>query len=144
MFFWNSFYKLLTWALANHIDDKSTLVQVMGCIYLSQCWPRSMSTHGVTRPQWFEWDLSLSWERKAFQDFNKCIRRMYVLLKDVIKTSLKHPNRKANTTLCLTMNVNNPSINNDTVGNNLTAIVIFSLHWFCFVCTHVKRRICFS
>ena len=39
-------------------DDKSTLVQVMAwCFqspshYLSQCWPRSLSPYGVTRPQW--------------------------------------------------------------------------------------------
>ena len=39
-------------------DDKSTLVQVMvWCCqatshYLSQCWPRSMSPNGVTKPQW--------------------------------------------------------------------------------------------
>ena len=40
------------------IDGKSTLVQVMAwCCqatshYQSQCWPRSMSLNGVTRPQW--------------------------------------------------------------------------------------------
>ena len=39
-------------------DDKSTLVQALACChhatshYLSQCWPRSMSSYGVTRPQW--------------------------------------------------------------------------------------------
>ena len=39
-------------------DDKSTLVQVMAwCCqatshYLSQCWPRSLSTYGITKPQW--------------------------------------------------------------------------------------------
>ena len=39
-------------------DDKSTLVQVMAWCrqatshYLGQCWPRSMSPFGVTRPQW--------------------------------------------------------------------------------------------
>ena len=39
--------------------DKSVLVQVMACCrqatsyYLSQCWHRSMSSFGVTRPQWF-------------------------------------------------------------------------------------------
>ena len=39
-------------------DDKSTLVQVMAWCrqttshYLGQCWPRSMSPNGVTRPQW--------------------------------------------------------------------------------------------
>ena len=38
--------------------DKSTLFQVMAWCrqatshYLSQCWPRSLSPHGVTRPQW--------------------------------------------------------------------------------------------
>ena len=40
------------------INDKSTLVQVMAWCrqatshYLSQCWPRSLSPYGVTRPQW--------------------------------------------------------------------------------------------
>ena len=42
------------------IDDQSTLVQVMAWChqatshYLSQCWPRSLSPYGVTRPQWFK------------------------------------------------------------------------------------------
>ena len=45
----------------NLTNDKSTLVwtgQVMAWFhqatshYLSQCWPRSMSPYGVTRPQW--------------------------------------------------------------------------------------------
>ena len=46
------------WIPWNSIDDKSTLVQVMAWCrqatshYLSQCWPRSMSPYGVTRPQW--------------------------------------------------------------------------------------------
>ena len=39
-------------------DNKSTLVQVMAWCrqatshYMSQCWPRSVSPYGVTRPQW--------------------------------------------------------------------------------------------
>ena len=39
-------------------DDQSTLVQVMAWCrqatshYLSQCWPRSMTPSGITRPQW--------------------------------------------------------------------------------------------
>ena len=39
-------------------DDKSTLVQVMAWCrqatshYLSQCWPRSPTPYGITRPQW--------------------------------------------------------------------------------------------
>ena len=33
-------------------DDQSTLVQVITSHYPSQCWPRSLSPYGVTRPQW--------------------------------------------------------------------------------------------
>ena len=46
------------WISLDLTDDKSTLVQVMAWChqatshYLSQCWPRSMSPYGVTRPQW--------------------------------------------------------------------------------------------
>ena len=42
----------------NFTEDKSTLVQVMAWCrqatshYLNQCWPRSKSPYGVTRPQW--------------------------------------------------------------------------------------------
>ena len=48
----------LRWMTQNLPGDKSTLVQVMAWCrqatshYLSQCWPRSLSPHGVTRPQW--------------------------------------------------------------------------------------------
>ena len=44
------------WMSLNLTDDKSTLVQAWcrqaTSHYLSQCWPRSLSTYGVTRPQW--------------------------------------------------------------------------------------------
>ena len=48
----------LKWMPLDLIDDKSTLVQVMAWCrqatshYLSQCWPRSMSPNGISRPQW--------------------------------------------------------------------------------------------
>ena len=48
----------LRWMLLDITDDKSTLVQVMAWChqatshYLSQCWPRSLSPYGVTRPKW--------------------------------------------------------------------------------------------
>ena len=48
----------LIWMSLNFTDDESTLVQVMAWChqatshYLSQCWPRSLSPYGVTRPQW--------------------------------------------------------------------------------------------
>ena len=48
----------LRWMPRDLTDDKSTLVQVMAWCrqatshYLSQCWPRSMSPYGLTRPHW--------------------------------------------------------------------------------------------
>ena len=53
-----SFEIALRWMPLDLTDDKSTLVQVMAWCrqatshYLSQCWPRSMLSNGVTRPQW--------------------------------------------------------------------------------------------
>ena len=43
-------------------NNQSTLVQVMAWYcqttshYLSQCWPRSLSLYGVTRPEWVNGD----------------------------------------------------------------------------------------
>ena len=51
------------WVSLDHTYDKSTLVQVMAWChqatshYLSQCWPRSLSPYGVTRPQWVKSSL---------------------------------------------------------------------------------------
>ena len=56
--FRSSHYNALQWMPQDLTDDKSTLVQVMAWCrqatshYLSQCWPRSLSPYGVTRPQW--------------------------------------------------------------------------------------------
>ena len=50
--------RYLRWMPLTLTDDKSTLVLIMAWChqatshYLSQCWPRSMSPNGVTRPQW--------------------------------------------------------------------------------------------
>ena len=50
----------LIWMSLDFTDDQSTLVQVMAWCrqatnhYLSQCWPRSLSPQGVTRPQWVD------------------------------------------------------------------------------------------
>ena len=49
---------VIRWMPPNSIGDNSTLFQVMAWChqatahYLRQCWPRSLSPHGVTRPQW--------------------------------------------------------------------------------------------
>ena len=48
----------LRWTSRNLSDDKSILVQVMAWCrqatshYLNQCWPRSLPSYGVTKPQW--------------------------------------------------------------------------------------------
>ena len=53
-----SYEIILRWMSQDLSDDKSTLIQAMAWCrqatshYLSQCWPRSMSPYGVTRPQW--------------------------------------------------------------------------------------------
>ena len=53
--FWEIVFR---WMSLDITDDKSALVQVMAWCrqakshYLSQCWPRSMSSYSVTRPQW--------------------------------------------------------------------------------------------
>ena len=61
----------LIWVSQNFTDDQSTLVQVMAwCCqatshYRSQCWSRSLSPYGVTRPQWVDLsrqgDLFMHW-----------------------------------------------------------------------------------
>ena len=49
---------ILRWMPQDLTDDKWTLVQVMAWCrqatshYLNQCWPRSPTPYGVTRPQW--------------------------------------------------------------------------------------------
>ena len=64
----------LRWMPLDLTDDKSTLFQVMAWChqatshYLSQCWSRSMSPNGVTRPQWVN---SLAYERCG-RNFTKC------------------------------------------------------------------------
>ena len=48
----------LIWMSLDFTDDQSILVQVIAWCrqatshYLSQCWPRSLSPYGDTRPQW--------------------------------------------------------------------------------------------
>ena len=56
---WDILCEIVHWWISFDItDDKSTLARVMALYrqatsqYLSQCWYRSMSQYGVTRPQW--------------------------------------------------------------------------------------------
>ena len=59
----------LRWMSLGLTDDVSTLVQVMAwwrqvtSHYLSQCWPRSMSPYGVTRPQYVKsYSFGVAWQ----------------------------------------------------------------------------------
>ena len=67
---WEFSYEIaLRWMPLDLTDDTSTLVQVMAWCrqatshYLSQCWPRSMSAIGITRPQWVK-PLSVEFMKK--------------------------------------------------------------------------------
>ena len=60
---WGIAYEIaLRWMPLDLSDDKSTLVQVRAWCrqatshYLSQCWPRSMSPNGITRPHWVKFN----------------------------------------------------------------------------------------
>ena len=75
--FRSSYDNALKWMSWDLPEDKSTLVQVMAWCrqvtshYLSQCWPRSLSPYGVTRPQRVnsfipEWDIN-SFKDDKFQ-----------------------------------------------------------------------------
>ena len=56
--FKSSYDNVLKWKPHDLTDDKSRLVQVMAWChkatshYLNQCWPRSPTPYGITRPQW--------------------------------------------------------------------------------------------
>ena len=69
-----SFEFALIWLSMELNGDKSTLVQVMAWCrqatshYLSQCWLRSLSPYGVTRPQWVRgllWVVNSLWPSDA-------------------------------------------------------------------------------
>ena len=69
----------LRWTSLDLNGDKSTLVQVMAWChqatrhYLNQCWPRYLSSYGVTSPQWVD-ILRPSQNRRHFAgDIFECI-----------------------------------------------------------------------
>ena len=63
---------ILWWMPQELTDDQSTLVQVMAWCrqatshYLSQCWLRSLSPYGVTRPQWVKVAITSPWDELKF------------------------------------------------------------------------------
>ena len=71
---------ILKWMPLGLTDDESTFVQVMAWCrevtshYLSQCWPRSVSPYGVTRPQWVQW--LIAWWHQTIDYLNQCWLRI--------------------------------------------------------------------
>ena len=74
----------LRWTSLDLSDDKSTLVQVMAWChqatsrYRRQCWPRSISPNGVTRPQWVK-PKTLIESLRTFQ-FSKFLIKKFRIL----------------------------------------------------------------
>ena len=74
---WGISYEIaLRWMPLDLTHDKSTLVQVMAWCrqatshYLNQCWPRSMSPNGVTRPQWVnKGSVQITWRERLPADW---------------------------------------------------------------------------
>ena len=70
----------LIWVSLDRTYDKSTLVQVRAWYhqatshYLSQCWPRSLSRYGVTRPQWGNslWLRMHQWTKPSLHQIMTC------------------------------------------------------------------------
>ena len=77
----------LIWMSLDFSDGLSTLVQVMAWCrqatshYMSQCWPRSLSPYGVTRPQWVNGYNYLSMLGfKLIHISQRCPRRLILLV----------------------------------------------------------------
>ena len=77
---------IVRWMPQNSTDEKSTLLQVMAWCRqatshcLSQCWPRSLSPYGVTRPRWVKLALAYFTDIEAITWFLQChwtITRIY-------------------------------------------------------------------
>ena len=84
---WGIFCRFaLIWMPLDNTDDLSKLGQVMAWCrqatshYLSQCWPRSLSPHDVTRPQWVN-TVALSYLVISFSGYiliDICLREQIV------------------------------------------------------------------
>ena len=71
---WTVFcYIVLIWLSLDLPEDTSTRVQVMAWCrqatshYLNQCWPRSPTPYGATRPQWVKIIMSINWSLMAIK-----------------------------------------------------------------------------
>ena len=98
---WGIYCKIaLGWLPLDYICDKSTLVQVMAWCrqatshYLSQCWPRSMSPCGITRPQCVNSSLPGQNGCHFTDNIFRCIfvnEQLRILIKILLKVVPKGP-----------------------------------------------------
>ena len=81
------------WMSLDFTDDQSTLVQVMAwrrqatSHYLSQCWPRSLSPYGVTRPQ--QGESSIPPSNFVGRGYNE-LSEIHIIWQQRIKDGLRH------------------------------------------------------
>ena len=84
--FKSSYDNVARWIPQELTDNKSTLVQVMAWCrqatshYLSQCWPRSMSPYGITRPQWVKYVINKSNHDKQHNNHNYSLTFQLLLI----------------------------------------------------------------
>ena len=90
-----SYDNAIRWISRDLTNDKSTLVQAPSH-YLSQCWPRSLSPYGVTRPQWVK---VIYWDQRPMDSHLFCTMSLSPPISDnnfsffyLISTKLNHPN----------------------------------------------------
>ena len=112
----------LIWMSLDFADDQSTLVQVMAWChqatshYLSQCWPRSLSPYGITRPQWVNCQTL---KGKSFWEAN-----FFVI--DSIISCLYDDKVSIMTTFCFQRNISRWTILDDVIQ----FIKVTCNHWY--------------
>ena len=74
----------LIWMSLDFTNDQSNIQVMVWCLqatshYLSQCWPRSMPTYGITRPQWVN---SLRLSDIYMRQMHICISNLIIIGSD--------------------------------------------------------------
>ena len=119
----------LRWMPLDLIDDKSTLVQVMVWCrqatshYLSQCWPRSMSPNGFTRPQWVNQRLDMQDIAKSSSPIYKHNHVICFYLQFCLSAWRKWKNLISVITTSGTLNVRIGKYKQTTVFDNYAEVV---------------------
>ena len=84
-----SYDNVLRWMPQDLTDVKSTLVQVMACClrasshYLNQCWPRSPTPYGVTRPNELNHSLKTHSPLVSVHDNQMCFTTSIYMMESV-------------------------------------------------------------